>query len=99
MKRSHDGDAGEGSGEGRRVVIARGSFSSVESCGCGAIYLTVGPVTLKVAAAALPELLGVLERAARRLGPGLQQAVSACSGEAMPEDGGGEGESADDQSN
>jgi hypothetical protein len=105
MKRGDESSQGAAAGEGpgktqsRRAVIARGAFSSVESCGCGAVYLTVGPVCLKIAANALPELLSVLERAAIRLGPSLQQAVSACSGEAMPEDGGGEGESPDDQSN
>ncbi|HEY0712809.1 MAG TPA: hypothetical protein VGF45_09065 [Polyangia bacterium] len=100
VKREHgNAHAAAEAGHPRRSLIARGSFSSVETCGCGAVYLTVGPVCLKVAAAALPELLGVLERAALRLHSGSSQAVSACSGEAMPEDGGGEGESADDQSN
>jgi hypothetical protein len=48
-----------------RSVVAQGSFTSVERCDCGSIYLTVGPVCLKLHRDALPELRETLLRATR----------------------------------
>jgi hypothetical protein len=71
-----------------RTVVAAGSFSAVERCDCGAVYLTVGPMSLKLDPRALSELRSTLDRAVRVLGVDATN-VSACPGEAMSEDGEG----------
>jgi hypothetical protein len=87
-----------------RVVVAQGSFTTVERCDCGAMYLTVGPICMKLDPGALPELLATLTKATGILGAAtaglkLKTDVSACPGEATAEDGEGGGEGADDRSN
>lgn len=47
-----------------RRQIAQGSFTLVERCDCGSLYLTIGPVCLKLDVNALPELRETLSRAA-----------------------------------
>jgi hypothetical protein len=51
-----------------REILAQGEFTRVERCGCGNVYLTVGPVCIKLAACALPELRETLAQAAVALG-------------------------------
>jgi hypothetical protein len=46
-----------------REVIARGSFALAERCRCGVVYLTVGPVSLRLDPNALPELAQVVREA------------------------------------
>jgi hypothetical protein len=50
-----------------RRVVAQGSFTLVEQCDCGAMYLTIGPVCMKLDVRALPELRETLARAASGL--------------------------------
>jgi hypothetical protein len=52
-----------GSPESPREVIARGSFALAERCRCGVVYLTVGPVSLRLDPNALPELAQVVRQA------------------------------------
>lgn len=61
-----------------REILAQGEFTRVERCGCGNVYLTVGPVCIKLAACALPELRETLAQAALALGllPGPEQALT-----------------------
>jgi hypothetical protein len=53
----------EGADENPRQVIARGSFAMAERCRCGVVYLTVGPVSLRLDPNALPELAQVVRQA------------------------------------
>jgi hypothetical protein len=53
------------SGGGCRQLLAEGRFAAVERCGCGAIYLHLGPICVRLDGAALPELKEVIDRAAR----------------------------------
>jgi hypothetical protein len=48
-----------------RSVVAQGSFTSLERCDCGSVYLTVGPICMKLHPDALPELRETLARATR----------------------------------
>ena len=48
---------------GGRQLLSQGAFTLVERCGCGAVYLSVGPVCLRLDPAALPELSEVIRRA------------------------------------
>lgn len=50
-----------------RRVVAQGPFTMVERCDCGAMYLTVGPVCMKLDPRALPEIRATLARAARAM--------------------------------
>jgi hypothetical protein len=50
-----------------RRSIAEGSFTMVERCDCGSLYLTIGPLCLKLDVNALPELRETLSRAATAL--------------------------------
>lgn len=43
-----------------RRLLAQGAFSTVEHCRCGAVYLNVGPVCLRLEASALRELAEVI---------------------------------------
>jgi hypothetical protein len=52
----------DGSGA-HRQLIARGAFSAVETCRCGAVYLTIGPVSLRVDPSALSELGELISQA------------------------------------
>ena len=48
-----------------RRTIASGDFVLVEQCSCGSVHLTIGAVTLRLAASALPALATTLIDAAR----------------------------------
>jgi hypothetical protein len=50
-----------------RRVLAAGDFAIVEECSCGSVHLTIGAVTLRLAADALPAVASVLGEAARTL--------------------------------
>jgi hypothetical protein len=52
---------------GPRQLLAEGRFAAVERCGCGAIYLHLGPLSVRLDGAALPELKEVIDRAAHSL--------------------------------
>jgi hypothetical protein len=43
-----------------RRLLVQGTFSSVEHCRCGAVYLSVGPVSLRLESSALRELAEVM---------------------------------------
>ena len=51
----------------KRDVIAQGEVTMVERCGCGALYLTIGPICMKLDATVLPELRAMLGQASRAL--------------------------------
>lgn len=51
----------------RRQLLARGPFAQVERCTCGAVHLTVGAVTLRLAPEALVELAQLVGDAACEL--------------------------------
>ncbi len=51
----------------RRQLLARGPFALIERCSCGAVHLTVGAVTLRLAPEALVELATVVGDAACEL--------------------------------
>ena len=48
-----------------RRTIASGDYALVEQCSCGSIHLTIGAVTLRVSASALPSLAATVGDAAR----------------------------------
>lgn len=48
-----------------RRTIASGDYVLVEQCSCGSVHLTIGAVTLRLAASALPSLAATLGDAAR----------------------------------
>ena len=48
-----------------RRLVAAGDCSLVEQCSCGAIHLTIGAVTLRLARSAIASLAITLEAAAR----------------------------------
>ena len=50
-----------------RKLIAAGELALVEQCLCGSIHVTIGAVTLRLAAAAIPALAATLDEAARAL--------------------------------
>jgi hypothetical protein len=43
-----------------RRLLVQGSFTTVEHCRCGAVYLNVGPVCLRLESSALRELAEVI---------------------------------------
>ena len=52
-----------------RVAVAQGVFTLVERCGCGAMYLSIGPVCMKLDPSALGDLRDTLARAVRAFAP------------------------------
>ena len=50
-----------------RRTLATGDFTLVERCSCGSVHITIGAVTLRFAAAAVPSLAATLGEAARAL--------------------------------
>lgn len=50
-----------------RRVLAAGDFAAVEQCSCGSVHVTIGAITLRLAAAAIPALAATLGEAARTL--------------------------------
>lgn len=84
---------------GNRYVIAQGPMSAVERCACGSVYLTVGPVTMKLHPEALTELRDTIARALRVLGLRADVMTSSGSlpGEAATREPGEGGEGDDDR--
>jgi hypothetical protein len=58
--RQHDG----GQEREPREVLASGTVSRIERCGCGSLYLTLGPVTMAVHPEAMMDLSETLAKAA-----------------------------------
>ena len=56
---------GRSNGGGPRELLAEGRFAAIERCGCGTIYLHLGPFSVRLDGGALPELKEVIDRAAR----------------------------------
>ena len=50
-----------------REVIASGSVTRLDRCGCGDLYLTVGPITMALHPEALADLSATLVRALNNL--------------------------------
>ena len=50
-----------------RRPLAAGEYMIVEQCSCGAVHVTIGAVTLRLSAGALPSLASTLSDAARQL--------------------------------
>jgi hypothetical protein len=50
-----------------RRTLAAGDFALVERCSCGAIHVTIGAVTLRIAASAVAPLAETLSDAASAL--------------------------------
>ena len=59
-----------------RQLICQGGFCAVERCRCGAVYLSVGPVCLRLDASALPELAEVILQASFIVSGGGGEAIS-----------------------
>lgn len=51
----------------RTVLSGKRGLGSVEQCSCGSIHVTIGAVTLRVAACALPALAELLTEGASAL--------------------------------
>jgi hypothetical protein len=50
-----------------RLLLAAGDFAVVEQCSCGAVHVTIGAITLRLAAGAIPSLAATMNEAARAL--------------------------------
>jgi len=50
-----------------RRTLAVGDFAMVEQCTCGAVHVTIGPVTLRLSASAIAPIALTLNEAARGL--------------------------------
>jgi len=50
-----------------RRTLAVGEFAMVEQCTCGAVHVTIGPVTLRLSASAIAPIASTLSEAARGL--------------------------------
>jgi hypothetical protein len=51
-----------------REVIASGSVTRLDRCGCGDLYLTVGPITMALHPEALADLSATISKAIATLG-------------------------------
>jgi hypothetical protein len=58
-----------------REVIASGSVTRLDRCGCGDLYLTVGPITMALHPEALADLSATLGRACAALACGAVEQV------------------------
>lgn len=58
-----------------RRTVAVGEYAMVEQCTCGAVHVTIGPVTLRLDAAAIGPIADTLNEAAHGLN--LEQLLSA----------------------
>lgn len=47
-----------------RRTVATGEYAMVEQCTCGAVHMTIGPVTLRLAASAIGPIAATLNEAA-----------------------------------
>ena len=61
-----------------RQTLATSELTMVERCSCGAVHLTIGAVTLRLASSAVPALAATLGDAARALV--LQEALAFAPG-------------------
>lgn len=59
-----------------RRPLAVGDFAVVERCSCGAVHVTIGAVTLRLAASAIGPLAETLQEASRALI--LEHALATC---------------------
>ena len=50
-----------------RKLLAAGEYLVVEQCSCGSVHVTIGAVTLRLAASAIPSLAATLGDAARAI--------------------------------
>ncbi len=50
-----------------RRTLAAGDFAMVEQCSCGAVHVTIGAVTLRLAACVIPSIAATIDEAARGL--------------------------------
>ena len=50
-----------------RRTLAAGDFAVIEQCSCGSVHVTIGAVTLRLAASAIAPLAATLDDAARTL--------------------------------
>ncbi len=50
-----------------RRILAAGDFAAIEQCSCGSVHVTIGAVTLRLAASAIAPLAATLGEAARTL--------------------------------
>jgi hypothetical protein len=50
-----------------RRTLAVSDFAMAEQCTCGAVHVTIGPVTLRLAASAISEIATTMTEAARGL--------------------------------
>jgi hypothetical protein len=50
-----------------RRTLAAGDYMVVEQCSCGAVHVTIGAVTMRLTASALPALAQTLDEAARSI--------------------------------
>lgn len=51
----------------RRATLAASEYMLVEQCSCGSVHVTIGAITLRLAAGAIPGLATTLSDAARAL--------------------------------
>ena len=58
-----------------RRTVATGEYAMVEQCTCGAVHMTIGPVTLRLAASAIGPIAATLSEAADGLK--LEQSLGA----------------------
>jgi len=66
-----------------RRILAIGDFAVVEQCSCGAVHVTIGAVTMRLAASAIGplgdtivEAAGALGREPSRAAPALPEVLS-----------------------
>lgn len=52
-----------------RRILSKSGSSMLETCGCGALHLTIGPLTVRLDSAAAFELSTVLNRGMAAHGP------------------------------
>lgn len=50
-----------------RHTLAAGDYTLIEQCSCGAVHVTIGAVTLRLATSAIPSIASTLDDAARAL--------------------------------
>jgi hypothetical protein len=62
-----------------REVIASGTVTRLDRCGCGDLYLTVGPITMALHPEALADLSATVSQAIATLG--CEAATSQAAGE------------------
>lgn len=46
-----------------RTILAKADIGRLELCSCGTVHLSIGPITMRLPAAAIPRLRDLLETA------------------------------------